>query len=478
MINRPVVSCIPLASLLYQCGIAVNMYYGCNGSGSYSDIVPGALINYFGYANSTQIIDRENYSQAQWENTIQQQLNEKKPMYYSGYGAPGGHAFNCDGYQVVGSVTSYHFNWGWGGTSDGWFDINNVNGFNDGQSIIINSVPGSGYPYYCTGLKTLTLYDGVFEDGSGYLDYQPNTNCSWLISPPVPPAGLDRIDLIFDRFEISDPNDVVTIYNGETTSAPVLATYKGGAAPVINQVIRSTSTKVLVTFTSNSTTSGGGWQISYSAKEIVHCSGLTTLTNSNYSFDDGSGPSYHYNNNTICRWIIAPENASYIKLKFNQLQTESNVDFIKIFKGTVAINNNLLGTYSGSAIPDTILCPVGSMCIMFVTDGKNTSPGWSLTYKSDGTSQDINDPLLVSDINIFPNPAANDITIRFSVNAMNNIRLTVADVIGNTVYSENLLNFQGSYNKLLDLSAFAKDLYVISLKTEQGTYNKKFVISD
>jgi hypothetical protein len=476
MVNKPLSSCIPVASLLYQCGVAVDMMYGCDASGAYSNDVPDALINYFGYSNSAQLEDRDSYNQTQWETMIQQQLNQNRPLYYSGFGTPGGHAFNCDGYKVVGSTTSYHFNWGWGGSSDGWFDINNVNGFNNGQAIIVNSVPGNGYPYNCLGQSILTLYDGVIEDGSGNMDYQPNMNCTWLIAPPPISSGLDHIEITFDRFEITDANDIITIYDGETTSAPILATYKGGSAPNIGDIIRSTSTKVFVTFTTNSTTNGGGWQISYSTKGIVHCSGITTLTNSNYSFDDGSG-TYDYNNNTICRWLITPENATYIKLKFNQLETEPNLDFIKIYKGTSAINENLLGTFSGSNVPDTIFCPEGEMCIIFNTNGNTTYPGWSVTYKSNGTSQNISENDIVNNFTIFPNPAENRVKINFTLNTFQNIQLTIIDIMGNKVYTENMTNYIGNYNKLIDISSFAKGLYMIHLKTDGGIFNQKLVIN-
>ena len=39
---------IPIAELQYQCGVSVNMQYGPDGSGAYSNMVPNSLNAYFG----------------------------------------------------------------------------------------------------------------------------------------------------------------------------------------------------------------------------------------------------------------------------------------------------------------------------------------------------------------------------------------------------------------------------------------------
>jgi len=468
---------IPVASLLYQLGIAVNMDYAPDGSGAYSTSVPGALIAYFNYNGSTQIVSRSSYTQTNWENLIQQQHNLKYPLYYSGQGPSGGHAFVCDGYKVVGSTTTYHFNWGWSGSSDGYFSITNLNPggstFNDFQSIIINSYPASNYPYNCTGQKTFTTMNGVFEDGSGYFDYQPNLNCSWLIDP-INPSGTDHITLTFDRFEMTDANDILTIYNGENASAPILATYNGSST--IPASINSTSPKVYITFTTDGAINGGGWSMSYSSNNIIHCTGTTTLTEPSFSFDDGSGSSYNYNNGSLCKWKINPPYATFVKLKFNQLETEPINDKVMIYKDFSANSGNLIGTYSGSTIPDTITSPTGRMYVIFQTDGKNTFPGWTVTYVSDGSGAGITENNAINNISIFPNPTENNVKINFTVNTLQNVQLSLLDIIGNSVYNETMTNFIGNFDKSLDLSKYAKGIYIVRIKANNNTYNQKLVI--
>ena len=66
------------------------------------------------------------------------------PVYYSGSDVDGngGHAFVCDGYD---ENDLFHFNWGWSGSGDGFFAIDELNvssyAFNSGQAFIANFVP-------------------------------------------------------------------------------------------------------------------------------------------------------------------------------------------------------------------------------------------------------------------------------------------------------------------------------------------------
>jgi hypothetical protein len=65
------------------------------------------------------------------------------PVYYSGFSNDGGHAFVCDGYD---DNDLFHFNWGWGGSSDGWFVIDEIDYAGWAQAIF-NYVPEDVYDY-------------------------------------------------------------------------------------------------------------------------------------------------------------------------------------------------------------------------------------------------------------------------------------------------------------------------------------------
>lgn len=126
-----------VATLMYHCGVSVNMNYGPS-SGAFSPAISDALINYFGYSTSARFVERDDYETEDWIALLKKELDEGRPMEYSGSGS-GGHSFICDGYNSDGK---FHFNWGWNGTSNGWFDIDGLtpptnHNYNEGQGATI-----------------------------------------------------------------------------------------------------------------------------------------------------------------------------------------------------------------------------------------------------------------------------------------------------------------------------------------------------
>jgi hypothetical protein len=94
---------------------------------------PLSTQNHFGYDKSLRRIYRKYYDDAAWEEIIRAQLNADLPVFYAAKGTKtdtdgtvtnGGHGFVIDGYDNEGK---FHVNWGWGGGSDGWYFLNNLN---------------------------------------------------------------------------------------------------------------------------------------------------------------------------------------------------------------------------------------------------------------------------------------------------------------------------------------------------------------
>lgn len=117
-----------VATLMYHCGVALEMNYGPS-SGAFSYMIPYSLTNYFNYDKSINIHKREYYSIGEWMDIIKTELNQKRPVIYGGQSADGGHSFVCDGYDVN---NMFHINWGWSGNSDGYFQLNALTPNNQG----------------------------------------------------------------------------------------------------------------------------------------------------------------------------------------------------------------------------------------------------------------------------------------------------------------------------------------------------------
>ena len=152
-----------VATLMYHCGVAMDMDYGLStkywkfnkgtGSATGADDVVTAAVNYFRYSATTENAKKQNYSETEWINLIKGQLDAHHPMVYWGIGNGGGHAFVCDGYD---SQNMFHFNWGWGGDcNDAYYAVSALipgpGGIGSGdsgdytanQGAIINMVPRS-----------------------------------------------------------------------------------------------------------------------------------------------------------------------------------------------------------------------------------------------------------------------------------------------------------------------------------------------
>ncbi|MBQ3734968.1 MAG: thiol protease/hemagglutinin PrtT [Bacteroidales bacterium] len=130
-------SCVEaVATLLYHCGVAVNMNYGPSASVSNSNNIVSALSTYFCYPTTVQYIERESLSSAVWLDYLKCELDEGAPFMYGGSGNYGGHVWVCDGYR---DDDYFHFNWGWGGKQNGYYALTNcsVYGFNNNHAIII-----------------------------------------------------------------------------------------------------------------------------------------------------------------------------------------------------------------------------------------------------------------------------------------------------------------------------------------------------
>ena len=108
-----------VATLMYHCGVAVNMNYAMGGSGAYDHDAATVLEEHFKY--STKFYTRDIYTERDWMNIIYDEISNGLPMLYGGVTADfAGHAFVFDGYDENGLV---HVNWGWSGSGNGFYNV-------------------------------------------------------------------------------------------------------------------------------------------------------------------------------------------------------------------------------------------------------------------------------------------------------------------------------------------------------------------
>ena len=110
-------------TLCFHCGVAIDMGYGPDGSGGASGPIPDKMREYFNYSEANVQRSRNDFETEIWKTMVREQFDMGWPMYYGGCENDGCHAFVCDGYD---DNDMFHFNLGWGGSSDGWYLIDDA----------------------------------------------------------------------------------------------------------------------------------------------------------------------------------------------------------------------------------------------------------------------------------------------------------------------------------------------------------------
>lgn len=186
-----------IATLMYHCGVSIDMMYSPEGSGAYSIDVEDAIETYFKYSEGTRYEERDDYSKYEWEEMLINNFDQGFPAYYAGDGNGGGHAFICDGYD---ENRKFHFNWGWSGSGNGYFAIDalNVTGvhFNNNQVAYFDMVPA-----YVFDVMPAAVSDFVVTSENAYAK---NAVVSW-VNPSANPNGI----------QLESLSQIVLVRNGE-----------------------------------------------------------------------------------------------------------------------------------------------------------------------------------------------------------------------------------------------------------------------
>lgn len=194
------------AELMYHAAVAVDMGFGPDGSGAWvgfgNPCAHSALLDHFAFGPGSDFIERGDMSAAQWRQRMADEVSASRPVIYRGYGT-GGHAFNLDGWR---DDDYFHFNWGWSGAYNGWFQLNALNpggnDFTEGMGAIVGLVPEvwQQAPLLTTptaGASGVPCEPAVFqwlaaEDATSY-DFQVDDDAGFT-TPIADFAGLEALE--------------------------------------------------------------------------------------------------------------------------------------------------------------------------------------------------------------------------------------------------------------------------------------------
>ena len=197
-----------VALLMSDCGISVDMTYGTysqGGSGAYTEYVPYALINFFGYDHATRHLYRDYYSDEDWSDLLYTELAAGRPIMYGGSNYSGGHSFICDGYDNTSG--KFHFNFGWSGSGDGYFALTAIGSerYNYYNDIVIGIQPEAGG----IAVPSIIFYDDCY-----------------LESKETQDGDYTTYDLTFGQYKYNNVSYPGFIWNNTWCEADLLFTMK------------------------------------------------------------------------------------------------------------------------------------------------------------------------------------------------------------------------------------------------------------
>ncbi|KAJ4461175.1 putative tolkin [Paratrimastix pyriformis] len=207
--------------------------------------------------------------------------------------------------------------------------------------------------------------------------YQNNEMCTWYIQPAGKAADA-VISLYFESIDTEANYDLVTVYDGPSSDYPILGQASGETAGAWT----TTSSTLMVVFTSDGSVTKSGWTLKYSVAQQTSaglCSGTTTLTASTGTITDGSQDT-PYVPNMDCSFVIAPAGIAAgqtVQLHFTRCSSTSH--FVTVYDGPTS-SSMVLARFSGDTLPADISGTGQAILVRWTSDGSENRDGFTATY--------------------------------------------------------------------------------------------------
>lgn len=190
------------------------------------------------------------------------------------------------------------------------------------------------------------------------------------------------------------------------------------------------------------------------------------------TFNDTGGPGNPYTGNEDYVTVIQPNNASSVSLSFSSFNTEINGDSLWIYNGPNT-NAPLLGIYSGTISPGTVVANSGAMAIRFRSDPYVNNAGWTATWNCALVTGLNEGAIKDASFKIYPNPSQGIFNFVFA-NDLKNPHMEIYNALGQKV---GMVAGGIGSSIQVDLSSQANGIYFIHFKSVSGTTMQKLIIN-
>jgi hypothetical protein len=93
-----------------------------------------------------------------------------------------------------------------------------------------------------------------------------------------------------------------------------------------------------------------------------------------------------------------------------------------------------------------------------------------------GIESSIKNNLDASQLSYFPNPSNGKFHLKFTLSPKVDVTVKVMDILGKEVYKEKIMDFNGVYDNLIDLTGKEKGIYVLQILQKKKMLSRKILI--
>ncbi|KAE8606507.1 hypothetical protein XENTR_v10010761 [Xenopus tropicalis] len=229
--------------------------------------------------------------------------------------------------------------------------------------------------YGCDECSTLlSAPNGTLTSTNYPSNYQNNANCVWLIRTPS-----DQVTLSFNAFNVQKSQsctDYIRVYDGATTSAPMILDKTCGTGPL--PVMIASTNRMLVEFVTDSAITAPGFKATYST---VQCGGTFYTPSRNVTT-----PNYpkSYPPNLDCQFIITAPTSYKVALNINNFFVEKSAncqyDYLEIYDGNSMSAPKIGSRYCSYQVFNVMVSSGRSMLLRFHSDASVQMYGFTASY--------------------------------------------------------------------------------------------------
>jgi len=462
-------------------------------------------------------------------NLLKNDINISRPIQYVGDDPnEGGHTWVCDGYDQNDFL---HMNWGWGGSNNGFFFIDNLlttnGGFNPsvGHQAVIGIVPiaanavdagvaaiNAPVGYYCTtnfnpviklqnhGSNTLISCDIYYKIDNGSIQTQ-----SWTGSMVTGQST----NISLPNFTATAGSHTLTCYSSNPNASTDANTSNDQSIVTFNVTVPGTALPIIEGFetyllpstmwsVSHSTT-GVDWNVTSNAaatglKSAMIDNSINVANNASILQTTNS-----YNLTTLTSPVVSFKVAYQKRTATNndRLQFFVSIDcgnsWISKFSRTSSALAVISGTGTGTFNPTPADFTTYTLSLSNIANNTNAIFRWEFFADPNGPGQNIylDDINIVDaattgiksietivDLNLYPNPSNGKTNITFNLTEKHSIAIIVTDMIGRTVETIDAKQYQAGEATLTinTDNAYQAGVYLININIDGQHISKKVIV--